>query len=213
MAMTKARLRQVSRIRSIFRNAEKGGFTFPEGYKQSVLSQNTNKLRHIKSQNIYRNATYKTKSGETISGYEGQRLRRSEAGKKAANTRKIRKQINSERTLRRIRASKPLYEGDIILDKMYDLISSHDGKAGDILSNILSSEIRKYGRNAVLRALSQVSSEVLELAEVILYYSDANTAHSAARALADLIKGTIESTDEAKEYGDVFDYYPEEYYE
>lgn len=89
---------QRRRIQRFIKNAEKRGFSFTS--KETILPKipkkitkaSINRLKKITSDTLYRKATYLTDEGVVVSGWKGRFIERSNASKKAAKTRKLKRQ-------------------------------------------------------------------------------------------------------------------------
>lgn len=89
---------QRRRIQRFIANAEKRGFRFSS--KETILPKipkkitkaSINRLKKITADTLYRKATYLTDECDVVSGWKGRLIERSNSGKKAAETRKLKRQ-------------------------------------------------------------------------------------------------------------------------
>lgn len=105
------------------------------------------------------------------------------------------------------RANANLYrEGEIAYNEILELIDKYPTKGALRLKQSLASEIQKYGRDNVLKAIGASPSEAISNAKQIIYYEeDADAIHGAFLDFYGLISGTVPSDEEAKELGDTLD--------
>lgn len=110
-------------------------------------------------------------------------------------------------------------KGDIILKNFEDLLAQYTTKGKDYLNNMLKSEISRFGRDAVAEALSLVPEELITAAQRTVFYlskmaSDesennpfisGDEVHRTLKELAELIKDSILTREEAKGVGSAFD--------
>lgn len=87
--------KQLRRIKSLIKRAEKRGYTFPS-YKspkvpERITKKTLEKLKKVTPEAIYKKAKYTLPdTGKTISGTQARKMERSSASKKAAQSRKLR---------------------------------------------------------------------------------------------------------------------------
>lgn len=97
-AINKAYAKERNRIRSFVRRAEKRGYSFPESIIPSIPKRKTEasirKLRKLTKDLLYEKANYggEATQGEIVSGKEGLKLERELRSKRAAKTRKEKKE-------------------------------------------------------------------------------------------------------------------------
>lgn len=219
MALTKARKRQLNRIRSFFRRAEKKGFSWSEEYKQQVLQSSTNKLRNIKPRQLYKQAQYQTNKGK-VSGTEGLTIRRKIGAKKGVETRKFRKWLKTPegRNLQSQVESQEVYdfesnyipsEGEIVYKQIMDLIDQYPTKGSKILKNALESDIKKFGYEGVVKSLALAPDYAIQSAQIMVFYiGDSDTPsnmHRTFTSFFDLIRGEIPSSEDRKMVGETLE--------
>lgn len=189
--------KQIRRIKSFIRNAEKRGYRFeknilPEKPKR-ITKASVNRLKDIKPITLYKKSTYLSESGTIIKGTEGRKEERKIAAKKGKKTRELRKRAIEQQ---------PAYIGDLILQSIQEMIDSvkrDHRKAGDSLQRLLENEINQYGKEAVARSLSNTPQEAIELAQLAINYNPGDTRHDGAiRELEMIITGTIPTAEELR---------------
>ena len=219
MAMTKARKRQINRLRGIFNRAEKKGFSWSEEYKQSILSASTQKQRHIKPIQLYKQATYKGKKG-IVSGLEGLQERRQKKPKLTKREKwlmtpegqeywKQTQNILMNDMLPDEIFKKEIDEGKVIYDRIEKMINEYSEQEGaELLRKSLHYDIERFGLNNVLKGLGNAPDEAIKTAQTVIFYSDSmgkENKHRAFKAFFDIIRGTIPTAEESKEIGSYLD--------
>lgn len=97
-AINKAYAKERNRIKSFVRRAEKRGYSFPESIVPSIPKRKTEasirKLKKLTKEMLYSKASYGGEAtyGEIVSGKEGLKLERQLRAKRAAETRKQKKE-------------------------------------------------------------------------------------------------------------------------
>lgn len=97
-AINKAYAKERNRVKSFVRRAEKRGYSFPESIVPSIPKRKTEasirKLKKLTKEVMYSKASYggEATSGEIVSGKEGLKLERQLRAKRAAETRKEKKE-------------------------------------------------------------------------------------------------------------------------
>lgn len=97
-AINKAYAKERNRVKSFIRRAEKRGYSFPESIVPSIPKRKTEasirKLKKLTKEVLYSKAYYggEATSGEIVSGKEGLKLERQLRAKRAAETRKEKKE-------------------------------------------------------------------------------------------------------------------------
>lgn len=161
---------------------------------------------------------------EEVSGTVAKRVRKQAAAKQAAQTRAYRKKQREKSTsvndggpgtweqIRRMQDAvdkenaRLFSEGQIIFDNINEMIESYPTKGSKALSNILKSEIRKYGKESVLRQMAKAPEQSIAYARTICFYEDDDDALATAiTEFIDVITGTIPTENESKEIGNLLD--------
>lgn len=96
--------------------------------------------------------------------------------------------------------------GDILYSEVEALINAYPTPGSEYLTNLLKSEIGRYGKKAVLYSLASAPDFIVELARTICYYEDNGEAvHRALENFSHAIRGALPSEEEARELGAVMD--------
>lgn len=194
--------KQVKRIKNFIRRAEKRGFRFdkeeilPSKKPKRITKKILQKLESLNPKKLYEKATAISETtGKVVSGIERRREERREAALKGLKNK------------RRIETRVPPRKEDIIWYRLNDLIKQFPDKGARYLEKVLEGDIKKYGKNSVLKAISMAPDEILSAAQELAYYDyeDPSAASSAIRNLAEIIKGNIMSYDESIELANVLD--------
>lgn len=214
---TEKHKKEVRRISRFIREAEDRGYSFSDELKNNFKDYSTQKLQHLTVDKLYEQATY-TFQGLEMSGTKGRLLERSLAAKKAAETRKESSEVrieklNLEREKARLKEQGFTEEG-IILDNLLKEIDKWETAGSLYLHNLLDSEIKRYSKRSVAEALANMPPELIEEVKQVRHYiskwddssGEANlTANNTFRKLANFIKGTIDTKEEAMELGNIMD--------
>jgi flagellar biosynthesis GTPase FlhF len=104
-------------------------------------------------------------------------------------------------------ANAQLYqEGERVYDELVRLIDQYPTAGSQSLKESLANEIRKYGKDNVLKSIGMAPQEVIRRATEIVYYEeDATAIHGAFLDLYEIISGTVPTDEEAKELGNTLD--------
>lgn len=214
--------KEIKRLKNFIRRAQKRGYSFsnysiPEKPKR-ITKKSIEKLKLITPKQLYEKSTYYDIITDTrISGTEAQRLIRSRAAKKAAQTR-FAKHTKSART----EAGKPPVESDDVLQYIFELIAqwSPDIRWSDGFTrlkehdkNVMANEIRgainELGEQQVARNAQINAAEVKTLAWHICYGNSGDKKDGSFNAdlvsLLALLKGRALSQQEAKRLQDRVD--------
>lgn len=192
-ALQKQRRRVQQYIR---RGEQQKGLRWTDEFKESLKSKSTRALKNMTPEKLLKQATgISPKTGKVVSGIEVQKERRSLSAQRGWETRR-------QRTTKQ----EIPYADDIILQQIEQLADAFDNAASRALKSLLSSEITKYGRTAVVKALANSPEEALADAQAMIYYEGKrDTMIRAYDRLASLIRGYIANEDEARETGDIMD--------
>ena len=155
-------------------------------------------VRRIKkiSANLYKKSYYVTEEGEVISGEEGRKYERSRSAKKAAETRKRKKQESSIR-----------YDWQIAIEWLYSLVNEVNKKgypnvARAIKDIIDAAIVRTSERDVgliVVQAPDDVRQTIQEICEAA-YSADSSKYSYALSKLSQLLGGGALSAYELSEY-------------
>ena len=219
--------REVNRIKRAVKHLESEGYRlkYPLNTIIGETKRPTRKkiveLSRITPERLRAKSTALDVSGHIVSGtraYEERQHAKREQRKwlKTPAGREFQRQQQNEEWHRKRREqdrldrerAKRINEGTIIMDSVYELIQYYDTIGGKYLQNLLQSEIRQYGEQAVARAMAQLPFNVVEEAQNLIFYfekMDADAGHRAFKNFADAIRGTIMTDGERREMGNVMD--------
>lgn len=208
------------KLKARVRSFEKRGLFVPEDVRGKIKTGKYQTLKSFERENYKK--LYQVSSGEingeTVSGTQYREYERREAARKAQETKRQREEAERERQEReweeerrrrdefeRQRADK-YQEGEIVFEEVQRLIEEYPTPGSKFLKGKLSHEIAAYGLDNVIMGLAQAPSKAIEYAKVICYYEDeAPKIQKAMHEFLNIIRGTKETADEAKETGEVMD--------
>lgn len=193
--MTKKRRKELDRLRKFITRAEKRGYVFPEGFRQGLTAKTTRALQFYTPRKLYELAEFKISEKYTVPGMRGRAIERERASKKAVTTRRKRE----------IKAVLPTIN-DIVYQGVIDLLETYpSSRAYLYLKNLLDSEVKKWGRDAVAESMNAAGEDWIRRAhEIIFYEGDSMRIHDAFKTFADLINSGVKRTkEEAIEFNKV----------
>lgn len=213
--------KQRSRLKAAVKRAEKRGYSFsdfiPEP-KYVVTKSEVERLKRIKGQEFYKYGKYyDIKQHKYISGIERKKQEQKIAARKAAETRKRRKNFVDLG----YRGPEP-DDADDVLQYLFELVagwrpdvrwsasfSEIKNRDKNIMANIIKGAINDIGKQQVARNCQAHAAEIKELAWYICYgYSgsdrDRNTNADIVK-LSTIIRGRSLTPDESKELQDIAD--------
>lgn len=208
--MTKLHKRQLRRVRDFIRRAEKRGYQFDTGLKQSLKADklSTQKLKTLTPSKLYSQAK-SSLYGSEISGTEARAIERSLAAKKGAETRRRKAEEIRDRYYDYSDRDYAEYDDttsyeDKILSEVEDLIATfyfsstiqlaHNAKTLDI---ILKEEIARYGRRRVAITMENFPEQIKAKAQAVF---EASTDEKLKNAITDftmLITGEIPTIEDS----------------
>ena len=98
------------------------------------------------------------------------------------------------------------YQGDIIYDNVIDMIDTYPSKGSTYLRKRIKEEIRQYGRDAVVRSMSDAGEELVTVARTIAVYDEsAEVIHDAIVSFFEIIHGYMPNNSETEEMADMMD--------
>lgn len=228
-----AQSKELKRVKRAVYDLERSGYRFPSEFKESLPTLSWQKLRTFTRSRLYRESTAEVE-GEIVSGELAKRLRRKASAKKAVETKRRIKELGLKNVKelrqyekqhlekpeidfetitadyfkqKRKEAEQGKYdEGEIIYQNILDLIDKYPTRGAVYLSNLLSTEIKKYGKKAVMASLANMPMDAVATAQYIcIYEDDSEKIHEALHSLADMIKGYISDEEENREEEEVQD--------
>lgn len=200
--ITAKRAKEIKRVKQFIRRAEKRGYKFSEEFKASLTGKTTRALQNLTARKLYELAEYEVLPGAYIPGLQGRFREREEAAKKAVETR--RKRAEKEKPPAPEEAAPPI--SDLVYQNVQATIDEYPSSEGaQYLTNLLDSEVKNYGLDAVVRGCEAAGESLVKLAQEIVYYElNSQQLHEALQAFSQIIRGGIAiSKDESKEFNEV----------
>lgn len=198
-----------NRIKRFIRNAEKRGYVFEPNLippkPKTITSGSIRRLSKIRPAQLYNKAyAISAVTGQPITVEQRKREIRAAAARKAWETRRRKK---DQEDYNRIKTNKEwqrmFHASKLVWDKVQTMIANvgvQQSQSADLLSNLLNSEIEKYGADIVLYSVSQASEDFLSTCEVIIrYHPDSAVSRTAVEHLYTLISGNLPSDAEQAE--------------
>lgn len=201
-----------NRIKRFIRNAEKRGYVFEPNLippkPKTITVGSIRRLSKIRPAQLYNKAyAISAVTGQPITVEQRKREIRQEASRKAWETRQRKKdkedyeRMNSDKEWQQ-----KFHVSRIVWDKVQSMIANvgvQQSQSADLLNNLLNSEIEKYGLDAVLYSISQVSDDFLSTCEAIIkYHPSSAVSRTAVQHLYTLISGNLPSDVEQAEIDD-----------
>ena len=205
--------KEVNRLNRFIKRAEKRGYRFLEKAIPRQVKNPTKasieRLKKIKTSDLYAKATALSETGKIISGTEKRKEEKRIASEKVWQSRRRKK---DEKDLEKMQQNKtesnPFNMGQIVYRKIKSLISDFwedKGKGARLLKDELETQIKAYGFNSVMYSISQAPSDVLELSEkVAKYRSGSPQSVNALTNLSNLITGEIPTSEKLQELEEVW---------
>lgn len=180
-AINKAYAKERNRVKSFVRRAEKRGYSFPESILPSIPKRKTEasirKLKKLTKEVLYSKASYGGEAtyGEIVSGKEGLKLERHLRAKRAAKTRKEKKEAEQRFWTSTDGTKTPVTDEPALayaeafndlVDKLKEIISTMDvyyyttvtGKRVRRIPNV--AEIANRALNDILATLDEVVADI-----------------------------------------------------
>ena len=200
-----------SNIKRTIRSMEKRGYRISEELKGKVQTGKYQTLKSIhrnKYSKLYSEATADI-NGKIVSGTEKRQFERKESARKSrqkdSGTDTWEKERRRQDAIDR-ESAQQFQEGEIVYSNIIDMINQYPTKGAKHLSDMLSREIAKYGKENVIMAMAQAPDTAISYARTIVFYEDSSEGiHTALQEFAGMITGAIPDADEAKEMGEVMD--------
>lgn len=188
--MTKKRKKELSRVRSFIRRAEKRGYVFDEQFKKDLTSKTTRALQYLTPRKLYEKASYQIGS-QLVSGMRGRQIERERAAIKGVATKQAKREAAKEYK------ELPVLN-DLVYQNVIDLIDSYPSSNGaEYLNNLLKTEINTYGLDRVIEGMNAVEEDIVKRAAEILYYEgDSMRIHDALVSFSDIIRAGVKMTKE-----------------
>ena len=216
--MTPKKRQNLRRIRRFIKSAESRGYRFASELKEKLSEYTTQKLKALTPKKLYEQAT-NIRFGEEISGTKARELERSMSAKKAVETKRRIKEERTQREWERIHRDfidnisvsdnedyLPSYS-TIVLEEIKSLIRQYAtsksevrSTIGDYLLELLETQIRNYGEEAVAKACEQAPDQIKATIESIIFESKDDRRRDKIAEFVQLITGVIPTIDESKEF-------------
>lgn len=144
--------KEINRIRNFVRRAEKRGYMFPDNIvpqmPKRVTAKALTKVKEIKPESLYgKSRAVIAETGEIISGSEARKIERQAAARKAAETRKRKKEAKRKKPLPNI--------ADIIIMNFKSYIAGFPKPIAERLLAWVNELIRLQGKNDVAIMLEE----------------------------------------------------------
>lgn len=204
-----------NRIKRFIRNAEKRGYVFEPNLippkPKTITSGSIRRLSKIRPAELYKKAyAISAVTGQPITVEQKKREIRAEASRKAWETRRRKKDQADYNRIKSNREWQQMFHtSKLVWDKVQSMIANvgvHQSQSADLLSNLLNSQIEKYGADIVLYSIGQASEDFLTTCEVIIkYHPSSAVSRSAVQHLYTLISGSLPSDAEQAEIDKALD--------
>lgn len=204
-----------NRIKRFIRNAEKRGYVFEPNLippkPKTITSGSIRKLSKIRPAQLYKKAyAISAVTGQPITVEQKKREIRAEASRKAWETRRLKKDQADYNRIKSNREWQQMFHASkLVWDKVQFMIANvgvQQSQSADLLSNLLNSQIEKYGADIVLYSIAQASEDFLSTCEVIIkYHPSSAVSRSAVQHLYTLISGSLPSDAEQAEIDKALD--------
>lgn len=198
-----------NRIKRFIRNAEKRGYVFDANLippkPKTITEGSIRRLSKIRPAQLYNKAyAISAVTGQPISVEQRKKEIRQESARKAWETRRRKKDLEQyERIKKDSEYQQKFNASRIVWDKVQSMIANvgvQQSQSAELLNNLLNSEIKKYGVDAVLYSIAQTSDDFLSTCEVIIkYHPSSAVSRTAVQHLYTLISGNIPNDAEQAE--------------
>lgn len=204
-----------NRIKRFIRNAEKRGYVFEPNLippkPKTITSGSIRRLSKIRPAQLYKNAyAISAVTGQPITVEQKKREIRAEASRKAWETRRRKEDQEDYNRIKSNREWQQMFHASkLVWDKVQSMIANvgvQQSQSADLLSNLLNSQIEKYGVDIVMYSIAQASEDFLSTCEVIIkYHPSSAVSRSAVQHLYTLISGSLPSDAEQAEIDKALD--------
>lgn len=199
--------KELKRLQQFIRRAKKRGYTFSEDVipetPKRITKKQLSKIKGINPQTLYSQAEfYNPETGETISGIEGRKFERKRSARKGLQTRQNKRQSTLKHSLPQ--------ESDNVLRHIEQMIADwqpmsnwsayfSEAKREDKtrLETVLQSSITEKGRIETARSLQNTATNVIDLADRVMYSSDEDQVQLDLVEFATILKGRSLTPEEA----------------
>lgn len=198
-----------NRIKRFIRNAEKRGYVFEPNLippkPKTITSGSVRRLSKIRPAQLYKKAyAISAVTGQPITVEQRKREIRTEASRKAWEARRRKKDQADYNRIKSNREWQQMFHASkLVWDKVQSMIANvgvEQSQSADLLSNLLNSQIEKYGADIALYSIGQASEDFLSTCEVIIrYHPNSAVSRTAVQHLYTLISGNLPSDAEQAE--------------
>ena len=198
-----------NRIKRFIRNAEKRGYVFEPNVippiPKTITAGSIRRLSKIRPTQLYNKAyAISAVTGQPITVEQRKKEIRQQASRKAWETRQRKKDLEQYERIKKDEEWQQMFNlSRIVWDKVQSMIANvgvQQSQSADLLNNLLNSEIKKYGVDAVLYSISQASEDFLSTCEAIIkYHPSSEVSRTAVQHLYTLISGNLPSDEEQAE--------------
>ena len=137
---------------------------------------------------------------------EYKQRRRREEGKKEESEQEQWERERRKKDEEDMKFAENIDVGDIIYKEITRLIDFYPKEGSLILKKAFESEIRRFGKDAVVSSLAEAGMGIIDkVRDIIFYEENSDAIHGAIVDLFNMITGTILSAQDAKDLGDAMD--------
>lgn len=210
--------KQINRIKRFIKRAEKRGYSF--NFKEPTVpkrirKESVEKLKKITPEKLYASAEYRGIYSDfrIITGIEGKKRERSASAKKAAKTRKIKKEKETEKTptfdfiAEIISMINELPNGRYISYQVFLDFTPHKNFLISLINDRtdIASEYNTF--DAYSKYLQDNKDRIKHLLDVIMHDSNESEIIASFNELAEILKGSPLSFEEAEMVEELNQYY------
>lgn len=180
--------KNLRRIKSFIRRAEKRGYQFPENAiptrPKRITQASVRKLEKIKPETLYKKAKYggEASEGEVVAGLKGLQLEKTLRGRRAAEARaanKARKAVTGILSdiagqfdaPRRVSEDTSFFDNTVLSNFMYH-ISQFNDRANALIRNWLDRIMTSHGRHAAAIMLNEATNAGVIIDYKVVYDPD-----------------------------------------
>lgn len=211
-------LKELAKIQKRIKRLEKRGYSFPEYKKPELPKRVTQKeLERMRTeytpQKLYKQAEYKTKAGETVSGYQGRKLERQESARKGQATRRKRayqKQIENAPRISSVmyanlreflsQLSTVQYKG---IRRGYSAVIYEKKEVATNLITLLDTTIANDGEQNVFARLEENATELQSAMNDLYLASTQEQVNASSVRIATIIKGESLTLAESESFTEI----------
>lgn len=175
---------QQRRIKNFIKRAEKRGYAFPENIipkqPKRITAASVNRLKKLTPENLYKKAKYggEATGGEIVKGELGRKLEKKLSAQRAAETRRIKKELGEQPTIEPFNPPLSVYEGEsnleaiAIISNFRSVVRQYNEPAQDLIYSWLDGVIASHGESDVAEMLQKAADAGLVLTYKVVYSRD-----------------------------------------